>query len=101
MNYEPPPWITDFADPKALDDYEKTLEVLEIHNAVILEEMTQEEFEEHNKIGVELFITYTHFTIYMARLIKEHGNPKEIKDYQKALEQMSELITASREEPHN
>ena len=101
MNYEPPPWITDFADPKALDDYEKTLEVLEIHNAVIIEEMTQEEFEAHNKIGVELLKIFTHFTIYMGRLIKEHGNPKEIADYEKAMEHSLESMMAVREEPHN
>ena len=74
MNYETPAWVKDYADPEMLDWYKRALEVVEVHSAANLEEMTQEEFEEHNKIGVILLKTFTEHHIYIGLLNNKLGN---------------------------
>ena len=101
MNYETPAWVKDYADPKALDDYEEALKELEAHKDPILEEMTQEEFEEHNKIGVELFKFFMTQHMYIGTIIKKHGKSWEWEDYQESCEQLLEAAEAVREEHRN
>ena len=101
MNYEPPTWVSKYIDPKIMDLYEEALKELEAHKDPILEEMTQEEFEAHNKIGVGLLEFFLTQHMYMGTIIRKYGTSWEWKDYQKATEDLSESMTAAREEPRN
>ena len=101
MNYEPPTWVTKYIDPKTMDLYEEALKEMEAHKDPILEEMTQEEFDAQNKIGVELVKFFITQHMYIGTIIKKHGKSWEWEDFQESLEQMVEVSEAVREEPRN
>jgi hypothetical protein len=101
MNYEPPAWVKDYADPRILDLYEEALKELEAHKEPILEEMTQEEFEAHNKKSVLLLQIFQQFHLNLGGIIKKHGKSWEWEDYQESCEQLLQAAVAVREEPRN
>ena len=101
MNYEPPTWVSKYIDPKIMDLYEEALKEMEAHKDPILEEMTQEEFDLHNKKGVLLLQVFQKFHLYLGDIIKKYGTSWEWKDYQESCEQLLEAAVAVREEPRN
>ena len=95
INYEPPPWLVDFADPNALQDFKDMMKVIEKLNNDEVEKMTQGEFEQHQK---EIFYSIKmmiHQMDYQGKLIKQHGSPKEIKEWEKAWADLTKDVTES------
>tara|TARA_Y100001970_G_C14081466_1_gene774935 strand:- start:323 stop:637 length:315 start_codon:yes stop_codon:yes gene_type:complete len=94
MIYSPPLWIKEYAEPKALEQYEQALEVLGNIDSEKLEQLSPEEFAKQHKTIKKLIEFFWEQHLYIGNLIAKHGSKIDKTEYLKTLTYMKETFAA-------